>query len=69
MAKAVKITREGLDANAKIAQRGVLREDGKLIICLSDEDIIKMIRMKDKGDEPCDYLSDYLDNLLVDLEN
>lgn len=65
---AIMITREGLDANAKIAQRGVLREDGKLIICLSDEDIIKMIRMKDKGDEPCDYLSDYLDNLLVDLE-
>lgn len=65
---AIIITREGLDANAEIAQRGVLREDGKLIICLSDEDIIKMIRMKEKGDEPCDYLSDYLDNLLVDLE-
>ena len=64
---AIMITREGLDANAKIAQRGVLREDGKLIICLSDEDIIKMVRMKENGDEPCDYLSDYLDNLLVDL--
>lgn len=65
---AIMITREGLDNNAEIAQRGVLREDGKLIICLSDKDIINMIKMKEKGDEPCDYLSDYLDNLLVDLE-
>jgi len=64
---AIMITRKGLDGNAEIAQRGVLRENGKLIICLSDEDIIEMIKMKENGDEPCDYLSEYLDNLLVDL--
>lgn len=65
---AIMITRKGLDTNAEIAQRGVLRENGKLIICLSDIDIIQMIQMKENGDEPCDYLSDYLDKMLVDLE-
>lgn len=65
---AIMITRKGLDANAEIAQRGVLRENGKLIICLSDKNIIEMIEMKENGDEPCDFLSEYLDDLLVDLE-
>ena len=57
-----------MDKNAELAQRGVLRENGKLIICLSDADIINMINLKENGDEPCDYLSNYLDELLVDLE-
>lgn len=65
---AIMISRKGLDKNAELAQRGVLRENGKLIICLSDADIINMINLKENGDEPCDYLSNYLDELLVDLE-
>lgn len=43
---AIIISRKGTNENAKKAARGSLREFGKLIICLSDEDLNKLIDMK-----------------------
>ena len=50
------ISRKGFDSNAQKASLGCLKESGKLIISLDDDDLIKMIYMKENGEEPSDYL-------------
>lgn len=65
---AIVISRKGADESAKKAMRGSLRELGKLIICLSDEDVNKLINMKNNNEDPADYLEALLDDMLMDLE-
>ena len=65
---AIIVSRKGADANAKKAIRGSLRESGKLIICLSDENINKLIDMKNNKEAPGDYLEVLIDDMLMDLE-
>lgn len=66
---AIIISRKGADENALTAARGCLRENGKLILCLSDEDLMKLIDIKQKGQKPTsEYLSDLLDDMLINLE-
>lgn len=65
---AIIISRKGCDENAKKAARGSLRELGKLIVCLSDEDINKLIDMKNSNINPTNYLEILLDDMLLDLE-
>lgn len=62
------VSRKGTDENARKASRGSLREMGKLIICLSDEDVNKLIDMKNNKEDPADYLETLLDDMLMDLE-
>jgi hypothetical protein len=45
-----------------------LRESGKLIICLSDEHINKLIEIKSNAGSPGDMLEDMLDEMLMELE-
>lgn len=61
------ISREGPDRGAILASNGVLRETGKLIVHLTQNDIIEMLRLKDSGSEPSDYLFDQVDQLLLTL--
>ncbi len=66
---AIIISRRGCDSHAMQAAKGSLRESGKLILCLSDQDLLKMADMWESGDpEPAQLLSDKLDNLLIHLE-
>ena len=65
---AIIISRKGADENADKAIRGSLRESGKLILCLSDEDIHKMILMKMQDQDPGDYLEDQIDKFMMKLE-
>lgn len=65
---AILVSVNGTDSHADKAIRGILREEGKLIIALSNEDLIKMLELKRDKLEPSDYLSDKLDELLIDLE-
>lgn len=65
---AILISRKGMSDNALIVTKGLLREQGKLIISLDDEDIISMLEMFYHGDNPSDYLSLKLDTLLMELE-
>jgi hypothetical protein len=66
---AIIISREGADEHALRAIKGSLRETGKLIICLSDKDLLDMIDTKKQEEqEPADILGNMLDNLLVHLE-
>jgi len=61
------ISRKGESKNAKKAMDGILRETGKLIISLSDNDLIKMIKLKNQGLLPEDHLIEKLDNILLHL--
>jgi site-specific DNA-cytosine methylase len=65
---AILITRSGADEHALQAVRGSLREAGKLILCLSDNNLLEMIDIKMRGEEPADFLGAMLDNILVHLE-
>lgn len=62
------ISSHGYDGNAKWAAKGCLRENGKLILLLETEDLIKMNRMKSRQEDPSDYLLNMLDELLLTLE-
>ena len=57
------------DENALAAARGSLRENGKLILCLSDKDLIELIDIKDKNEQPAGlFFEAMLDDLLIHLE-
>jgi hypothetical protein len=65
---AIIISPNGMDDNGGKACRGVLRDEGKLILSLTNDDLLEMLRMKEDGEDPADFLSDKLDELLIDLE-
>jgi len=65
---AVIISPNGMDAHADKAIRGALRDEGKLILTLTNRDLVEMLDWQKKGRLPADYLSDKLDELLIDLE-
>ncbi len=66
---AIIISRFGADDHALKAAKGSLRENGKLIICLSDNSLLEMIDIKTRGDqEPAEFLGAILDDILVHLE-
>lgn len=66
---AIIISRKGADKHAKMAARGSLRESGKLIICLSDEDLKAMLQIKKEGERTTgEYLENILDDMLMRLE-
>lgn len=64
---AIIISRKGFSPNAHKAANGVLTENGKLIIDLSDQDIITMLRMKADKEDASDYLLDKLENWLMSI--
>lgn len=65
---AIIISCKGASTNANKAIRGTLRENGKLILSISNEDMIKMIEMKLNNELPSDYLYSKFDELMIDLE-
>ena len=65
---AIIISPNGMDENAGKAIRGILRDEGKLILSLTNEELVRMLQMKEDGEDPADFLSDKLDELLIDLE-
>lgn len=65
---AVVISANGYDENAKWAAKGCLRENGKLIILLTNKDLVEMLEIKSKHEDPSEHLQSKLDDLLIDLE-
>lgn len=61
------ISRNGFDENAQKAAIGSLKENGKLIISLTDKDLLAMIEMKENGGEPSDYLLDKVEDVLMSV--
>lgn len=61
------ISRKGFDNNSrKIALRS-LKDHGNLIISLIDEDLIRMLTIKNDGREPSSYLMDKVNTLLMEV--
>jgi hypothetical protein len=61
------IAKNGADDNAIKAAKGALKEAGKLIVILTNDDINKMLIRNDNGDEPEIILRDKIDNILIEL--
>lgn len=61
------VTRSECGESARNAAKGALREHGKLILILSDDDLIDMLRMKDRNQSPSDHLANILDDWLIKL--
>ena len=57
------ISREGFSDSAKFAAEGCLKEHGKLILDITNEDLIKMLKSPD--DNPADYLLTKLEEFLT----
>ena len=65
---AILVSCKGTSPNANKAIRGTLRENGKLILSISNSDLLKMIDIKMIEGIPADYLYTKFDELLIDLE-
>lgn len=61
------IAKKGGSKNAERAAKGALKENGKLILILSDDDLGKILKLKDNNGSPNDYLSNLLDKWLISL--
>jgi len=65
---AIIVAANGFSDNAYWAAKGCLRENGKLILLLTTDDLIKMNETKKDAEDPSDYLLSKLDSILIDLE-
>ena len=65
---AILVSCKGASTNANKAIRGTLRENGKLILSISNSDLLEMLDIKMNKGIPADYLYQKFDELLIDLE-
>lgn len=65
---AVIVSCNGSDENAKKAIKGTLRENGKLILNLSNRDLANMLEYELNGNLASEYLYNVLDEMLIELE-
>lgn len=61
------VSRKGASSNAIKFAEGAMREHGKLIIVLEDDELCKMLSMKEQGDDPSEYLFEKVDDFLMSL--
>ena len=64
---AIIISKNGYKKNTLYVREGILREHGKLILALDNDDLIKMIDNKINLENPSDYLQQKLDNFLMHM--
>lgn len=65
---AIIIARSGFDDNSIWAAKGCLRENGKLILLITVDDLKEMYYLKKEQQDPSEYLLHKLDSMLADLE-
>lgn len=65
---AIMIIRKEFQKNTIWAIKGSLRENGKLILIITDDDLKRMIDIKLKNNDPSEVLLEKLDELLIELE-
>lgn len=61
------ISRVGFSDSASKASEGILKERNKLIIDLTDIDLINMLEIKQDGREPCDYMQAKIEEFLMGI--
>lgn len=62
---AIIISRKGFSKSAKFAAEGCLKEHGKLILDITNEDLTKMLELR--NDQAADYLLDKLEEFLMGI--
>lgn len=62
---AIIISRKGFSKSAKFAAEGCLKEHGKLILDITNDDLIKMLKLK--SDKAADYILDKLEDFLMGI--
>lgn len=62
---AIIISRKGFSKSAKFAAQGCLREHGKLILDITDADLIEMLKLQ--NEEAADYILDKLEDFLMGI--
>lgn len=65
---AIIVSCNGADENARKAAKGTLRENGKLILNLSNKDLSNMLEYEINGNLASEYLYNILDEMLIELE-
>ena len=61
------IARVGADENAMKAAKGALKEAGKLIVVINNQDVCEMLKYKDNGDDPSIVLRQKIDDMLITI--
>ena len=64
---AIIISRKGFSKNATFAALGCLKEHGKLILDVTDDDLVEMLEAKLDGREPTDHLLLKMENFLMSM--
>jgi hypothetical protein len=62
------ISRDGLSTNGKKAASGALREHGKVIVSICDQQVCEMLRLHADGDDPTIVLAEALNTFLIEIE-
>ena len=65
---AIIISRKGMSENALRVSAGALREGGKLILGINNEQLCAMLKAKDNGRDPTETIYTILDELLETIE-
>lgn len=63
------ISREGLDDRVEATIHGILRESGKLVVYLTVDDLCRMARMRDTGEDYNSFLDDKITKLLISVDH
>ncbi|MBQ7229366.1 MAG: hypothetical protein IJX04_00495 [Oscillospiraceae bacterium] len=61
------ISRKGFSPHARDAARGLLMEYSKLIVDLTDEDLIAMLELKKRGGDPSDHLMRRVERMFMSI--
>ena len=62
------LTRKGLDGGARKQQRSLWQNEDKMIICLNDADLEKMVLLQDSGEDPSVVIDKAIRDLRASLE-
>lgn len=61
------ISRLGINENAQKVIDSKIKSEKKLLISLTDEDLLIMVAKKEQGEDPSDYLLEKVENMLMSL--
>lgn len=64
---AIILSRKGASESAIKMTQGAMREHGKLILVLDDDQVCQMLHMKQRGEDPTDLLFELADDFLLGL--
>lgn len=64
---ALVLCRKGASESAAKMARGAMREHGKLILIVDDDDVCEMLHMRERGKDPSDLLFDRVDEFLMSM--